>query len=186
MTALDLRLRQALHPWRVAPAWRIAFSGGLDSSVLLHLLADWARHEQLPPLSAVHVHHGLQSAADAWPEHCASVCEQLGIALEIVRVQVALGASLEQAARRARYKAFSERLKPGRCCSALSIVTIRPRPCCFVCCVGRVCVDWQPCRRAARWGGQPGSAAAGLLQGRVAGLCAAPGPLLDRGSEQCQ
>ncbi len=113
MTALDLRLRQALHPWRVAPAWRIAFSGGLDSSVLLHLLADWARHEQLPPLSAVHVHHGLQSAADAWPEHCASVCEQLGIALEIVRVQVALGASLEQAARRARYKAFSERLKPG-------------------------------------------------------------------------
>lgn len=113
MTALDLRLRQALQPWRAASAWRIAFSGGLDSSVLLHLLADWARHEQLPPLSAVHVHHGLQSAADAWPEHCARVCEQLGIALDIVRVQVASGASLEQAARRARYEAFSERLKPG-------------------------------------------------------------------------
>ncbi|MBG0843144.1 tRNA lysidine(34) synthetase TilS [Ectopseudomonas toyotomiensis] len=113
MTALELRLRQALQPWRTAPAWRIAFSGGLDSSVLLHLLADWARHEELPPLYAIHVHHGLQSAGDAWPAHCARVCEQLGIALEVVRVQVAPGASLEQAARSARYQAFCERLKPG-------------------------------------------------------------------------
>lgn len=113
MTALELRLRQALQPWRTAPAWRIAFSGGLDSSVLLHLLADWARHEELPPLYAIHVHHGLQSAGDAWPAHCARICEQLGIALEVVRVQVTPGASLEQAARSARYQAFCERLKPG-------------------------------------------------------------------------
>mgnify|MGYP006157254459 CR=1 FL=1 len=40
MTALELRLRQALQPWRAAPAWRVAFSGGLDSSVLVHLLAE--------------------------------------------------------------------------------------------------------------------------------------------------
>jgi tRNA(Ile)-lysidine synthase len=113
MTALEFRLRQALQPWRTVPAWRIAFSGGLDSSVLLHLLADWARQEQLPPLSAVHVHHGLQAAADAWPGHCARVCEQLDIPLEIVRVQVVPGASLEQAARRSRYAAFSERLGQG-------------------------------------------------------------------------
>lgn len=113
MTALELRLRQALQPWRTAPAWRIAFSGGLDSSVLLHLLADWARHEELPPLYAIHVHHGLQPAGDAWPAHCARVCEQLGIALEVVRVRVTPGASLEQAARSARYQAFCERLKPG-------------------------------------------------------------------------
>lgn len=113
MTVLDLRLRHALQPWRTAPAWRIAFSGGLDSSVLLHLLADWARYEQLPPLSAIHVHHGLQSAADTWPEHCAQVCARLGIALDIVRVQVAPGASLEQAARNARYQAFTTRLGPG-------------------------------------------------------------------------
>ncbi len=81
--------------------------------MLLHLLADWARHEELPPLCAIHVHHGLQPAGDAWPAHCARVCEQLGIALEVVRVQVAPGASLEQAARSARYQAFCERLKPG-------------------------------------------------------------------------
>ena len=113
MTALELRLRQALQPWRTAPAWRIAFSGGLDSSVLLHLLADWARSEGLPPLSAIHVHHGLQPAADAWPEYCAQFCARLDIPLEVVRVQVAPGASLEQAARRVRYAAFAERLGSG-------------------------------------------------------------------------
>ena len=68
MTDLTIRLRQAMQPWRTAPAWRIAFSGGLDSSVLLHLLAAWARREELPALSAIHIHHGLQPAADAWPE----------------------------------------------------------------------------------------------------------------------
>ncbi|MDP9941806.1 tRNA(Ile)-lysidine synthase [Pseudomonas sp. 3400] len=113
MTALELRLRQALQSWRAAPAWRVAFSGGLDSSVLLHVLADWARREDLPPISAIHVHHGLQPAANAWPAHCASVCEQLGIPLDVARVQVTPGASLEQAARRSRYQAFSERLSAG-------------------------------------------------------------------------
>ncbi|MFV9653789.1 tRNA lysidine(34) synthetase TilS [Pseudomonas sp. NY15366] len=113
MTDLTIRLRQALQPWRTAPAWRIAFSGGLDSSVLLHLLVAWAKREELPALSAIHVHHGLQPAADAWPEHCAQFCARLGIPLDIVRVQVAPGASLEQAARRARYAVFAERLGSG-------------------------------------------------------------------------
>lgn len=64
--ALPANLLQNLAPWRNAPAWHIAFSGGLDSTVLLHLLATLATTETLPPLSAVHVHHGLQTSADAW------------------------------------------------------------------------------------------------------------------------
>ncbi|MFJ3447757.1 tRNA lysidine(34) synthetase TilS [Pseudomonas sichuanensis] len=102
-----------LTPWLNAPAWYIAFSGGLDSTVLLHLLADYVRNHPAPPLRAVHVHHGLQAVADAWPAHCKTVCDALGIELDVIRVQVAPGASLEQAARDARYAAFEKLLAPG-------------------------------------------------------------------------
>jgi tRNA(Ile)-lysidine synthase len=105
---LPTRLLLSLEPWRNARTWRIAFSGGLDSTVLLHLLAHLAKTQSLPALSAIHVHHGLQVAADAWPQHCQSVCDALGIALQIVRVKVQAGASLEQAAREARYAAFGD------------------------------------------------------------------------------
>ncbi|WP_455885353.1 tRNA lysidine(34) synthetase TilS [Pseudomonas spelaei] len=105
---LPAKLLQALAPWRNAPAWHIAFSGGLDSTVLLHLLACLATTETLPPLRAVHVHHGLQAAADAWPAHCQAVCDRLGVPLRVMHVHVQPGASLERAARDARYQAFEE------------------------------------------------------------------------------
>lgn len=110
---LSAKLLQTLAPWRNAPAWHIAFSGGLDSTVLLHLLANLAKTEKLPTLDAVHVHHGLQAAADAWPAHCQSVCDALGVPLRVMRVQVRAGASLERAARDARYQAFSEVVGAG-------------------------------------------------------------------------
>ncbi|WP_104903809.1 tRNA lysidine(34) synthetase TilS [Pseudomonas sp. LH1G9] len=110
---LSAKLLQTLAPWRNAPAWHIAFSGGLDSTVLLHLLANLAKTEKLPTLGAVHVHHGLQAAADAWPAHCQSVCDALGVPLRVMRVQVRAGASLERAARDARYQAFSEVVGAG-------------------------------------------------------------------------
>ncbi|MFG0401019.1 tRNA lysidine(34) synthetase TilS [Pseudomonas sp. zjy_11] len=102
-----------LTPWLNAPTWHVAFSGGLDSTVLLHLLADYARNHVSPPLRAIHVHHGLQSAADAWPAHCQAVCDNLCIELHVIHVQVSPGASLEQAARDARYAAFRQALGPG-------------------------------------------------------------------------
>jgi tRNA(Ile)-lysidine synthase len=105
---LPSRLLLNLKSWRNATAWHIAFSGGLDSTVLLHLLAHLAKTQTLPTLNAIHVHHGLQAAADAWPEHCRSVCAALGVPLQVVRVQVQPGASLERAARDARYHAFTE------------------------------------------------------------------------------
>lgn len=102
-----------LTPWLNARTWYIAFSGGLDSTVLLHLLADHARNHAAPALRAIHIHHGLQPAADAWPAHCQSVCDALAIPLQVIHVQVSPGASLEQAARAARYAAFRQLLGPG-------------------------------------------------------------------------
>lgn len=111
--SLESRLLNALQPWRTAPRWHVAFSGGLDSTVLLQMLARLSARERLPPISAIHVHHGLQSVADDWPAHCRSVCERLGVELQVVHVQVEPGPSLESAAREARYAAFSERLNPA-------------------------------------------------------------------------
>ncbi|MBV4553941.1 tRNA lysidine(34) synthetase TilS [Pseudomonas sp. SWRI102] len=103
---LPTRLLAELAPWRDAANWRIAFSGGLDSTVLLHLLVSLAKNQTLPALSAIHVHHGLQAVADAWPDHCQRVCEALGVPLQVVSVRVRPGASVERAARDARYGAF--------------------------------------------------------------------------------
>ncbi|WRV67331.1 tRNA lysidine(34) synthetase TilS [Pseudomonas frederiksbergensis] len=103
---LPSRLLTQLIPWRHAATWRIAFSGGLDSTVLLHLLVSLAENQSLPPISAIHVHHGLQAVADAWPEHCRQVCDALGVPLQVACVEVRPGASVERAARDARYAAF--------------------------------------------------------------------------------
>jgi tRNA(Ile)-lysidine synthase len=113
MTALESSLLESLRPWRTAPAWHIALSGGLDSTVLLHLLACLQQHEDLPALSAIHIHHGLQAVADTWPAHCQSLCDGLGVPLHIERVRVDGGASLERAAREARYAALARRLGEG-------------------------------------------------------------------------
>lgn len=110
--ALESHLLSFLTPWVGAPAWRIAFSGGLDSTVLLEALVCLGREHRLPALSAIHVHHGLQAVADGWPAHCQQVCSRLGVPLDVVRVHVDAKASMERAARVARYQAFADVLGP--------------------------------------------------------------------------
>lgn len=86
----------------------LGYSGGLDSSVLLHVLAG-LRHELAFHLGAVHVHHGLSVNADAWVAHCRQACADLEVPLEVRRVAVAAGAQgIEAAAREARYRVFDE------------------------------------------------------------------------------
>ena len=111
--SLESRLLTALSPWCAAPGWCVAFSGGLDSTVLLHLMVSLSRRMALPPVRAVHVEHGLQAVAAAWPAHCQQVCTALGVPLRVRAVQVAPGASLERAAREARYAALADELEAG-------------------------------------------------------------------------
>ena len=112
MTCLTFDM-QVLRNYQHAPGWCVAFSGGLDSTVLLHVLSRFVRAHKCPPLRAIHVHHGLQSIADNWPEHCQKVCAGFDVLLQVVYIQVPEQASVEQAARDARYAVFAQNLLPG-------------------------------------------------------------------------
>jgi len=114
-SALILKhIRRNLALWPNTSALRVAFSGGLDSTVLLHTLAQLAKEEKRPPLSALHIAHGLQKEAEDWPQHCQRFCQSLDIPLQIIRVKVdTTAASLERAAREARHAAFAAQLKKG-------------------------------------------------------------------------
>lgn len=93
----------------------VAYSGGLDSSVLLHQLV-CLRRQHAFTLRAIHIHHGLNPLADGWAEHCQQQCAQWQVALEIVRVQVdGREKGIEAAAREARYRAFRQHLQPDEC-----------------------------------------------------------------------
>jgi tRNA(Ile)-lysidine synthase len=85
----------------------VAFSGGLDSRVLLELLAE-LRPAMDFDLCAMHVHHGLSPQADDWAKFCRDVCLALDIPLQIEHVNVSRdsGTGIESAAREVRYKAL--------------------------------------------------------------------------------
>ncbi len=92
----------------------VAFSGGADSTALLLACVEQRDlsvnlSNVNPPLRAIHIHHGLQTAADSFAEHCERVCTRYAVDLHIEYVKAAhqLGESPEEAARLARYKAFS-------------------------------------------------------------------------------
>lgn len=97
-----------------ATAYWVAFSGGMDSQVLLHALAA-IRAPLGAPLGAVHVHHGLQDEADAWDAHCERVARELDCdyVLLPVTVERTHTEGLEAAAREARYQALRDWLPSG-------------------------------------------------------------------------
>lgn len=92
-----------------ADSYWVAYSGGVDSHVLLHLLAQ--HRDRLPgPLGAVHIDHQLHGNSAAWARHCQAISAQF--ALPFVRLTVnagpVRGESPEATARRARYRAWHD------------------------------------------------------------------------------
>lgn len=102
-TLTDVLIRHDLK----GHALTVAYSGGLDSTVLLCSLKSIAHLLDLQ-LTAVHVHHGLSKNADEWAAHCAQTCARLGIGLSVVNVLVKpeLGEGIEAAARKVRLEAL--------------------------------------------------------------------------------
>lgn len=113
LMSLESHVLAALATWRGASGWCVALSGGLDSSVLLHLLVKLRASHPLPPLSAIHIHHGLQPVSIEWVADCQALCQRLNVPLTVKSVQVLPGASMERAARDARYQAWEAQLAPG-------------------------------------------------------------------------
>lgn len=97
---------------RAAPRTLVAYSGGLDSSLLLHLLC-----ELLPgKVAALHFNHALSPHANRWQQHCEESCRALGVPISVGAADQCLaGAGLEERARAARYAFFEANLQPGDC-----------------------------------------------------------------------
>lgn len=110
------RLLNALNQLPPARRFWVAYSGGRDSTVLLHALSGLRAF--LSPdleLCAIHVDHGLSFHAGAWARHCEAVCARLGIPCHTLRVNATpqSGESPEAAARQARYQAIASLIEAG-------------------------------------------------------------------------
>lgn len=101
---MTLSFDVAIADFSPALPMAVGLSGGADSTALLLACArKWPGQVQ-----AIHVHHGLQAAADGFEEHCAALCQSLNVSLWVKRLDArhTPGQSPEDAARQARYKAF--------------------------------------------------------------------------------
>ena len=107
---------QLFQRWRIhaGATFRVAYSAGMDSHVLLHALAS-LRQAYPFSLSAIYIDHGLQPQSMDWGEHGARICRDLSVSYSVHRVVVTATSrdGLEAAARRARYDQLDRQLQAG-------------------------------------------------------------------------
>ncbi|RDH90016.1 MAG: tRNA lysidine(34) synthetase TilS [endosymbiont of Seepiophila jonesi] len=107
------RLLEGMPPLPRSGDCHVAFSGGLDSSVLLHALVQI--RDRIPAeLKVIHIHHGLQSEADAWGEHCRNFAAACDVPYHQVNLALtpSAGESIEALAREGRYRVLADLLQP--------------------------------------------------------------------------
>lgn len=99
-------------PDREPVRYVVAYSGGVDSHVLLYCCARLKL-----PLRVIHIHHGLQKEADDWVLHCQNTCDSLGIPLHVIHVDASKKhrQSPEETARTVRYQAIGDDLDEDEC-----------------------------------------------------------------------
>ncbi len=118
--AWPAELFHSLAPLEDASRVWVAFSGGLDSTLLLHLTHDFLRQRRRASPLAIHVNHQLQANSAETEAFCQQTCRRLGLSLTVETVDVPVRehphtrtGGLEQAARWLRYQAFRRVLQPG-------------------------------------------------------------------------
>lgn len=104
---------ESVRALEAAPHILVGYSGGLDSTLLLHALASDPRFSS--KLQAIHVHHGLSEHAGYWQHRCESFCNALGVPLTVHHAHLERGPNLEEAARNSRYAAFASTLHDKGC-----------------------------------------------------------------------
>src|SRR5882762_8832142 len=107
-SAASLRAVLDAHTPAGATGLVVALSGGADSASLLAAACALGAAFRGLPVRAVHIDHGLQTAAASFRASCAALCAALDTPLAVIPVTVPTppGASLEEAARNARYAAL--------------------------------------------------------------------------------
>lgn len=119
---MTLSFDVAIADFSPALPMAVGLSGGADSTALLLACArKWPGQVQ-----AIHVHHGLQAAADGFEQHCAALCQSLNVPLWVKRLDArhTPGQSPEDAARQARYKAFEAVVIASKAQAAIKSIAI--------------------------------------------------------------
>ena len=109
MPSIDSHLQSFFEPFNSVARYIVAFSGGMDSTVLLH-----AMNRQGLPVHAVHVNHHMHRESEHWQQQCHAICSKWGIPITLAQASVEKypQQSLEEVARQARYRLLSGQLGP--------------------------------------------------------------------------
>ena len=93
-----------------APRILIGYSGGMDSSVLLHAAAEVFPKK---PILAIHINHQIHQDSDQWEAHCKDVAEELSVSFMSEKITISGDSGIEEQARGARYALFENCIEPN-------------------------------------------------------------------------